>query len=170
MLPITVKRRWWHRWIQKLAATDFGLWLLPNTLHRIDAVLFKMTGNNVSLTSLLAGLPVIMLTTTGAKSGLARQKPLVAIADGDKLILIASSFGSNRHPAWYYNLTANPIAQVSIRQLTATYHARRSVGLERGRYWQMAKDLYHGFNLYERKAGKREIPIMVLEPITPASN
>ena len=169
MLPLTVKRRWWHGWIQKLAATDFGLWLLPNTLHHIDAVLLNLTGKSVSLTSLLAGLPVIMLTTTGAKSGQIRQKPLVAIADGEKLILIASSFGSNRHPAWYYNLTANPTAVVSIRHQTATYHARRSVGLERDRYWQMAKDLYHGFSLYERRAGTREIPILVLEPVAPGS-
>ena len=169
MLPLTVKRRWWHSWIQKLAATDFGLWLLPNKLHHIDAVLLKLTGNSVSLTSLLAGLPVIMLTTTGAKSGLIRQKPLVAIADGEKVILIASSFGSNRHPAWYYNLTANPTAQVSIRHQTATYRSRQSIGLERDRYWQMAKNLYHGFNLYDQRAGKREIPILVLEPVAPTS-
>jgi hypothetical protein len=62
-----------------MAATHFGLWLLPNTLHRIDALLLKLTGNSISLTSLLAGLPVIILTTSGAKSGLSRQKPLVAI-------------------------------------------------------------------------------------------
>ncbi len=170
MLPLTVKRRWWHRLVQKLAATHFGLWLLPNTLHRIDAMLLKLTGNSISLTSLLAGLPVIILTTSGAKSGLSRQKPLVAIADGENLILIASSFGSHRHPAWYYNLTANPIAQVSIRQQTATYRARRSAGLERDHYWQMAQELYHGFSLYKRRAGKREIPVMVLEPVAPVSN
>jgi len=170
MLPLTVKRRWWHRSIQKLAATDFGLWLLPNTLHRIDAVLLKLTGNTVSLTSLLAGLPVIMLTTTGAKSGQKRQKPLVTIADGENLILIASSFGSSRHPAWYYNLTANPTAQVSFRRQTATYQARRSVGVEREHYWQMAKALYAGFDRYENRANKREIPIMVLEPVAPPSN
>jgi len=170
MLPLTVKRRWWHRSIQKLAATSFGLWLLPKTLHRIDSFLFKLTKNSLSLTALLAGLPVILLTTTGAKSGQVRQNPLTAIADGPKLILIASYFGSLRHPSWYYNLAANPTAQVSFRHQAATYHARQAIGSERDRYWQMAKDLYAGFSLYERTAGERKIPIMVLEPITPPPN
>jgi len=169
MLPLTVKPRRWHKSIQRLAVTAFGLWLLPNTLHRIDTFLLRLSGNSVSLTSLLAGLPVILLTTTGAKSGQARQTPLVAMADGEKLILIASYFGSDRHPAWYYNLAANPNAQVSFRHHTATYHARRAVEPERDQYWQMAKDLYRGFSLYAHRAGQREIPVMVLEPVDPGT-
>jgi deazaflavin-dependent oxidoreductase (nitroreductase family) len=166
-MPIpTIKRRWWHTLIQRGAATSFGIWLLSKTLHRIDKPLLKLTGNRASFTSWLAGLPVVMLTTKGAKTGLMRHLPLVVLEDGEKLILIASFFGSHRHPAWYYNLKAHPQAQVSYPNHTAVYLSRQAEGKERQRYWEMAKELYLGYSLYKRQASDREIPIMVLEPIS----
>ena len=170
-MPIpTIKRRWWHTLIQRGAATSFGIWLLSKTLHRIDKPLLKLTGNRASFTSWLAGLPVIMLTTKGAKTGLLRQLPLVVLRDGENLILIASFFGSHRHPAWYYNLKAHPQAQVSYSNHTGFYLARQAEGLERQRYWEMAKELYLGYSLYKRRASEREIPVIVLEPISTTLN
>jgi deazaflavin-dependent oxidoreductase (nitroreductase family) len=169
MLPLTIKSRWWHILIQKLAATRFGTWLLPNTLYRLDKPLLKLSGNRASLTSWLAGLPVIMLTTTGAKSGLLRQMPLVSLQEGEKLILIATYFGSQHHPAWYYNLKANPCADVSYDGHTVSYLARQAQGEERTHYWQMAVELYSGYNFYQKRAGSREIPVIVLEPVNRSS-
>lgn len=164
MQHLTIKRRWWHRLFQTLAATEFGIWLLASYLHKLDAPVLWRTKNQSSLTSWLAGLPVIVLETRGSKSGLPRRTPLVAVVDGDKIVLIASFFGNNRHPAWYYNLKAHPDAAISIGETTYRYHARQAEGNERERYWAIAEALYPGYRLYKRKAGSRTIPVMVLEP------
>lgn len=164
MPKLHIKPRIWHRLIQKLAATPFGIWLLADSLHIIDRPLLHLSKNRTSLTSILAGLPVIVLTTTGAKSGLQRQTPLAALADGDKVILIASYFGSKKHPGWYYNLKANPEVSVSHKGQTGQYIARLSTGEERAHYWEMAACLYPGYQIYEKRAGDRKIPVIVLEP------
>jgi deazaflavin-dependent oxidoreductase (nitroreductase family) len=164
MHPLTIKTRWWHNLIKKLAASSFGIWLLPKSLYRIDKLLLKLSGNRASLTSWLAGLPVILLTTTGAKSGLSHQMPLVSLQDGEKLILIASYFGSQHHPGWYYNLKANPQVAVSFKGQTISYLARQAQGEECADYWQLAVELYPGYSLYQQRAGCRQIPVIVLEP------
>ncbi|MFN2143743.1 MAG: nitroreductase family deazaflavin-dependent oxidoreductase, partial [Anaerolineales bacterium] len=97
--------------------------------------------------------------------GLPRTTPLVALAEGEKIILIASYFGSTRHPAWYYNLRANPEVSVSHKGQTGQYRARLAVGEEREGYWEMAASLYPGYTLYKQKAGDRQIPVVVLEPV-----
>jgi deazaflavin-dependent oxidoreductase (nitroreductase family) len=164
MPDLTINHRWWHRIIQKVAASAFGSWLLTENLQRIDKPLLHLTNNRVSFTSLLAGLPVIVLHTIGAKTGLPRQTPLVAHSDGEKIILIASYFGKSCHPSWYYNLKANPEVKVSLNGYSADHIARLSSGEERELYWQQAVSLYHGYRRYEQQAGNREIPVVVLEP------
>jgi deazaflavin-dependent oxidoreductase (nitroreductase family) len=165
MTNLKIKKRWWHPLIRNLAATPFGIWLLSSRLHRIDKPLLRLSRNRTSFTSILAGLPVIVLTTTGAKSGLHRKTPLVALAEEDRVILIASYFGSTKHPAWYYNLKANPEVEISHKGQTGQYRARLAEGEERARYWQMARSLYPGYDLYKQKAGDRQIPVVVLDPI-----
>ncbi len=165
MPDLKIKPRIWHPLIRKLAATNFGIWLLSGTLNRIDRPLLRLSRNRTSFTSILAGLPVIVLTSTGAKSGLPRTTPLVALVDGDKVILIASYFGSAKHPAWYYNLKANPEVSLSHRGQSGQYRARTSSGEEREHYWQMAASLYPGYSLYKQKAGDRQIPVVVLKPV-----
>lgn len=164
MPDLTIQRRWWHPTIRKLAASSFGSWLLTDNLQRIDKPLLRLTRNRASFTSLLAGLPVIVLLTTGARTGLPRQTPLVAIPVGDRIILIASYFGRPKHPAWYYNLKACPEVQVSVNGLTGSYLARLAAGEEREKYWRMAVHAYQGYQRYKEKAGDRQIPVIVLEP------
>ena len=151
--------------MKKLAASPFGLWLLPNTLYRIDKPILKLTRNRWSLSSILSGLPVILLTTTGAKSGLRRQTPLVAFEDGGELILIASYYGSKHHPAWYYNLIANPHVEVRYSNHPHHYIARQVKGEQRTYYWNLAAAQYQGYSLYQKRASHREIPVMVLKPV-----
>ncbi len=164
MPDLTIQHRWWHPVIQKLAASPFGSWLLTENLQRIDRPMLRLTHNQASFTSWLAGLPVIVLHTIGARTGLPRQTPLVALPDGEKIILIASYFGQPRHPAWYYNLKANPEVKVSLNGNCDEYFARLSTGEEREAYWQQAVSLYHGYRRYKQKAGDRQIPVIVLEP------
>ena len=160
---LTPKPRWWHPLIKRLAATPFGIWLLAGRLHRLDGVILRRTDNRTTLTSILTGLPTILLTAIGAKSGQARTTPLVAVPHQDSLILVASNFGNPRHPAWYYNLAANPQAEVTIAGERFPARAHLLDGEERAQCWEIAAGSYPGYNLYEKKAGERVIPVFLLE-------
>ena len=94
-----------------------------------------------------------------------RTVPLVALQDGDKVILIASNFGRVHSPAWYYNLRAHPTASLEFNGCSNVYLAHEATGREREFYWQKGEELYPGFTGYAKRAGVRRIPIMVLTPI-----
>ena len=163
MSPFGPKPRIWHRLIQKIAASPFGSWLLADNLHRLDRPVLRLTKGRTTLTSLLAGLPVVVLTAKGAKSGLTRSRPVAAMQDGSRIVLIASAFGKPHHPAWYHNLMANPEAQVQINGSTYSCKAYEAEGEERSRYWEQAVEMYAGFARYADDAHPRRIPVVVLE-------
>jgi deazaflavin-dependent oxidoreductase (nitroreductase family) len=137
--------------------------LVAPVLHHADAFLLRLTGGRLDFTC-ASGLPVIKLTTTGAKSGQPRTLPLAGYPDGDKLVLIASNFGRERNPAWYYNLKANPECFVDKNGRMGMYLAREAKGEERKRYWDLAVSYYEGYEAYEQRASHRVIPVIVLEP------
>ena len=161
---MAVRRPWWQRLVQRLAYSRPGVWFFSRTLHYIDLPLLRMSRGRLSIPSILAGLPVITLTTTGAKSGAARTLPVVGIPDEDRFVVIASSWGRKRHPAWYYNLRAHRQATVSIKGHSGAYIARETDGEERDMYWRRGVELYPGFLAYERTANNRRIGVFVLEP------
>ena len=125
----------------------------------------RLSGGKSTAMTMLSGLPVVTLTAVGAKSGEVRSVPLIAMPDGDNLFFIASNWGRSFHPGWYYNLSANPEATISIKGQTAKYIAHEAAGEERERCWRTAVDNYAGYAAYERRAGDRTIPIMVLTPV-----
>lgn len=155
-----------NRLIRGLASSAPIAWLAARLLHHLDRPILRLTGGRASLTSLLAGLPVITLTTTGAKSRQPRRVPLVGLPDGEKVILIASNFGQAHYPAWYYNLRAYPEAQVTIQGQTRAYTAREATGAEREQYWRQAVAVYAGYAAYAQRVGQRHIPVMILTPIS----
>ena len=156
---------WWQRIIQRLASIEFiSSGFLSRYLHRWDAAVLKWSNGKKSLTTIFTGLPVVVLTTTGARSGKPRNVPLAGYPDGENIILIASSLGSLHHPAWYYNLKAYPRVHLSIKGQTGNYNARIANELEWKRCWQLALDYYPYYQSYEERTGGREIPIFVLEP------
>jgi deazaflavin-dependent oxidoreductase (nitroreductase family) len=132
-------------------------------LYRLDGLVLKLTSERHTITELV-GLPIIQLTTTGAKSGQPRTMPLVSLVDGERIALIGSNFGRKPNPGWYYNLKANPACSVHFRGKIGQYVARQAVGEERERYWAMAVSYYRGYELYKKRALHRVIPVMVLEP------
>jgi deazaflavin-dependent oxidoreductase (nitroreductase family) len=134
-------------------------------LPRLDRLALKVTGGNSTLTGAILDLPVFTLVSTGAKSGQPRKTTLFGICDGEKVILIATSFGSRHHPDWYYNLRAHPKASLTVNGRWRQYHARQAEDHERQRYWAQACEMYRGYRSYREWAEGREIPIMVLEPI-----
>jgi deazaflavin-dependent oxidoreductase (nitroreductase family) len=151
--------------MQKIASSRPGAWFFARTEHHFDRVILKLTNNKATLTSILAGLPVIMLTSTGAKSGLPRRVPLLGIqdnADPNKIAIVASNFGQNHYPGWYYNLKANPRATCLFNGRHDDYISHEAEGDEYDKFWQLAVDTYMGFPQYKKRISSRRIPIMVL--------
>lgn len=161
--------RWYQKIVQWTAATAAGSWLYSRTLPHIDRFLLDVTNGRIALPELLAGFPVVKLTTTGAKSGKPRSTPLLGIRDDEKWVVVASNWGSSRHPAWYHNLRANPDVKVTDDNETGVYRAREASGEEYEEYWRLARRHYAGFEAYARRSGDRDIPIVVLEPIDASS-
>lgn len=152
-----------QRAIQYLAATRFGSWILVRVLPPIDRVIFRLSGNKLTLVTLLAGLPTLLLVSTGAKSGQPRTTPLVGIPHGDGYILIGSNFGQPHHPAWVYNLRVHPAAKLIRNGQACEYTAREVHGGEYDTCWQKAVNYYAGYQAYKVRAG-RKIAVFVFEP------
>jgi len=157
--------RSWQRLFQRLGALRPCSWALSYLLPRLDRWMLRSSHGKRSLTTLLSGMPLITLTTTGARSGLPRQASLVVVPIAGGIVLIASDFGSPHHPAWYHNLIAHPQAQVSLDGQIASFVARQANGEERQACWRLAVSLYPVFEAYRRRATGREIPVMVLTPV-----
>lgn len=153
-----------QRQVHNISASQWGARILSQTFHHIDAPILRASHGRFALSSLLTGVPIVLVTTTGAKSGQLRSMPLLAFSDGDKVILIASNWGGSRYPAWYHNLRAHPNAQVTYHGETQAYRAREAVGQEYEAYWKHAASIYKGYDAYKTRTGGRPIPIVVLEP------
>ena len=151
-----------QRAIRRLIATRPVTWVLARTIHRIDAAVFRASGGRTTAGAVLSGLPIINLTTTGAKSGQPRCVTLVGIPDGERIILIASNWGQAKHPAWYHNIKAHQQVTVSTSGDARPYTARELAGAERDAAWARAVALYPGYKGYAERAG-REIPVVALE-------
>lgn len=108
-------------------------------------------------------LPILLLTTTGRKSGRKRTMPLVYLADGDNMVVIASNGGADQHPGWWLNLRENPQAEVQVGTETKEIVAEKATGKERERLWDQVVEMYHGYDEYSRMT-EREIPVVVLRP------
>lgn len=154
---------WWARAFKSVAATRFGGWYLTHIGHAIDRPLMRLSGGRLSHGA-LAGLPLLTITTIGAKSGQPRTMPLMAMPHGDALVVIASNGGSTRHPAWYANIRANPRVTVDWNGRSAAYTASEAAGARRDALWQEACRQYPGFAVYQRRAGTRQIPVIILTP------
>jgi deazaflavin-dependent oxidoreductase (nitroreductase family) len=136
---------------------------LVRVLQPLDAFVLRLTHGKYTITQVV-GLPIIQLTTTGAKSGQVRTIPLVSLIDGDKIAVIGSNFGQKHNPGWYYNLMANPECFVHFSGRTGNYVARETEGDEREKYWQLAVSYYKGYDTYKTRAAHRKIPVVILEP------
>jgi deazaflavin-dependent oxidoreductase (nitroreductase family) len=149
--------------MRRFAASGPGSWLFARVLHHIDRPIHRMSRGHRTFASIVSGLPVVMLTTTGARSGVARSVPVLGLPTPDGLVVIASNYGQKRHPAWYYNLRSDPTGLVTVDGVTRAFRARLAEGDTRARIWQEALHVYPGWSLYERRASHRNIAVFVLE-------
>ena len=128
-------------------------------LHRN---VYRLSGGKIG--ARIVNLPVLLLTTTGRKSGRPRTQPLAYTRTSDGYAVIASKGGAARHPLWYLNLRAYPLAEVTVGRETHKVRAREAEGEERERLWRQMADVYPGYDRYARKTSRR-IPVIVLAPV-----
>jgi deazaflavin-dependent oxidoreductase (nitroreductase family) len=130
------------------------------------AIIDEFRANNGKVGGSFDGAPLLILHTTGAKSGKERLAPVMyqAVGDNDDVAVFASKAGAPTHPDWYHNLLADPNATVEVGDETYAAKARVAEGDERERIWGTQKERYPGFAEYEQRTS-REIPVVVLERV-----
>ncbi len=109
------------------------------------------------------GVPILLLTTTGRRSGEPRTTPLIHGRDGDDYLVVASMGGAPQHPHWYRNLVAQPSARIQVRAEHITVTARTAGEDEKGRLWKIMTDLWPNYDVYQSRTD-RVIPVVVLSP------
>lgn len=115
------------------------------------------------LANRLGKAPVLLLTTTGRRSGEPRTKPLFYLADGDRFVLVASNAGQDHHPSWYQNLQTKPEAEVEVRGEKIPVVAREADPAEWDALWPRVVAIFRGYERYRRKTKRPTIPLVILE-------
>jgi len=153
-----VIQRWLHRFFMLRPVTAF----FAPRVHHLDKALLNLTKGRFTAAELL-GWNIVQLTTIGARTNQPRSMPLIGMFDGEKIALVASNFGREHNPGWYYNLNTHPECEVEFNGRVRKYMAYEATGDEYERYWQIAVSSYAGYDKYKQRASHRHIPIMVLE-------
>jgi F420H(2)-dependent quinone reductase len=145
------------RFINSPFADFFIKWM-----SRLNTVVYKRFGGE-GLGGTFRNRPVVLLTTTGRKTGQPRTSPLIFLRDGDRVIIAASRSGTDKTPMWYLNLKANPKVQAQIKKEVLDLNARDATEEERTEYWPRLVELYPDFEDYQAWTDRR-IPIVICEP------
>lgn len=153
-----------RRLVRRTAAARTPARILARIQPPADRVVYRLTRRRATLSSAMAGLPIAMLTTTGARSGRSRTQPVLVLVEDERFVVIASSYGRPRNPAWYHNLCAHPRGSIELGGVARDVAAHELEGAERDRWFERAVELYPGFDHYRRWAAPREIPVIRLEP------
>ena len=130
-------------------------------LGKLNVPVYRLTRGR--LLGRVGRAPVLLLTTTGRRSGQPRTTPVLYLADGERLIVIGSNAGNERPPAWALNLESHPDGEVQVRGRRAKVRARIAEGQERDELWRRMNEQYAGFDDYRGRT-QREIDVFVLEP------
>jgi len=122
---------------------------------------YRLTGGAIGGSS--GGMPILLLTTTGRRTGKPRTTPLYYVTDGENIVVVASNAGRPRHPFWWLNLQKNPQADVQVRNDKRRVKAEEASGEERERLWRLVVETHPGYEEFQKTA-KRQIPVVVLRP------
>ncbi|MEY8016672.1 nitroreductase family deazaflavin-dependent oxidoreductase [Mycobacterium servetii] len=112
----------------------------------------------------LRGMPIILLTTVGAKTGKLRKTPLMRVEHNGEYACVASLGGAPKNPVWYYNVKKNPRVELQDGSVTRDYDAREVFGEEKAVWWERAVEAYPDYADYQKKT-ERQIPVFVLTPV-----
>jgi F420H(2)-dependent quinone reductase len=150
-----------------LGRTRWFSWISANVLTPIDRFAYRRSGGRVSLAHVGgsdAVLPTLLLTTTGRRTGQPRTTPVLYVRDGERLVVVASNFGRERHPAWSGNLLADPDATVQIRRRRERVRARRATDEELAALWPRLLEVYPTWEAYTERTD-RDFRAFFLEPV-----
>ncbi|CAN5242288.1 nitroreductase/quinone reductase family protein [soil metagenome] len=146
----------------RVTGTKPGRWLARRVAPRIDPTLLRLSRGRLS-SALVT--PELLLFHTGSRTGKPRVTPLTYFSDNNRAIVIASNYGGSRHPAWYYNVLAQPEVTISAGGYTATFLGEEVIGPERDRLWDLAVGFIPSYADYEQLAGTRTIPILAFTEV-----
>jgi deazaflavin-dependent oxidoreductase (nitroreductase family) len=121
--------------------------------------LYRTTGGRLG--GRVMGMPVLLLTTTGRKTGKRRTTPLTYLDDGERIVLVASYGGSPQHPTWYLNLSAHPEVEVTRGSRTGPMLTRTATAEEKAELWPRVTKMYKGYAAYQERTA-RDIPLVIL--------
>jgi F420H(2)-dependent quinone reductase len=130
---------------------------------RDQVELYESSGGTQGTTLQGTGLPVVIITNRGARTGRIRKTPLMRVERGGRYAAVASQGGSPEHPLWYYNFRANPHVQLQDGPARHDLVAREVTGDERAEWWDRAVAAYSPYAEYQQRTS-RQIPVFVLEP------
>lgn len=131
---------------------------------RTQAEAYEASGGREAATLRETGLPVIVLTTLGAKSGKLRKTALMRVEHDGVYAVVASLGGAPKHPQWYFNIVANPLVELQDGAEKHDYRAREVVGDEKALWWERSVAAYPPYADYQAKTA-RQIPVFVLERV-----
>lgn len=134
---------------------------VPRFVGKLHGFLYQLSGGRVG--GRIRGAPVVLLTTTGRKSGRPRTTPLLALPDGENTVVIASNGGSDQQPAWWLNLQANPDAELQVGPEKRRVRAETAGEEERARLWPRLVEMYSDYDRYQQGT-ERTIPVVFLRP------
>ncbi|MHC3467233.1 nitroreductase family deazaflavin-dependent oxidoreductase [Streptomyces sp. 7R007] len=135
----------------------------PEQWVRDQVELYESSGGTKGTTLRDTGLPVIVLTSRGARSGKIRKTPLMRVEHEGRYAVVASQGGAPKHPTWYHNLKSDPHVELQDGPVKKDFVAREVTGAEKDEWWQRAVAAYPPYADYQKKTD-REIPVFVLEP------
>jgi deazaflavin-dependent oxidoreductase (nitroreductase family) len=136
----------------------------PAAWVREQVELYESSGGTKGTTLRDTGLPVVIVTNRGVRSGKVRKTPVMRVEHDGRYAMVASKGGAPSHPQWYYNIRANPHVELQDGAHKRDMVAREVSGAERAQWWQRAVAAYPPYAEYQRKTS-REIPVFVLEPV-----
>ena len=134
---------------------------LIRALGRMQAAVYRWTGGRVG--GRFGGAQVLLLTTTGRRTGAARTVPVLYIRDGERYVVVGSQAGHDTHPAWYLNLRARQEATVQVADRTVSVTAHDADSADRERLWPLLVAVYPAWSAYRERTA-RAFPIVLLTP------
>jgi len=134
--------------------------LLFRALVKVHVALYRASGGRLG-GRVSKGVPVLLLTTSGRKTGKQRTTPLLYVEEGDRYVVVASVGGAPSHPAWYLNLRSNPAATIQVGGRKVAVTAETAGPEERARLWSRVTQIWPRYDDYQAKT-RREIPVVIL--------
>jgi len=127
----------------------------------LNVWVYRLTGGR--LMGRMGAAPILLLTTTGRKSGQPRTVPLLYLEDGGSFAIVASYAGAAKHPAWFFNLEANPQVELQVRSRRFSATARQASAEEKAQLWPRLVAIYPAYADYQKRT-TRDIPVVIVSP------